>query len=48
MAQEAGAKSEYKQTSEPMIELGKNEEVRTLGRYGQVTLIMEEEQSFGD
>jgi len=38
----------YQESPAPIIELVNNEAVRTLDSYGQVTLIMEEEQAAGN
>jgi hypothetical protein len=41
-------KYEYMQSSNPIISIIDDRKIKTLDKYGKVTLIMEEYQSFGD
>lgn len=41
-------KYEYMQSSNPIISIIEDRKIKTLDKYGKVTLIMEEYQSFGD
>ena len=41
-------KYEYMQSSNPIISIIEDRRIKTLDKYGKVTLIMEEYQSFGD
>ena len=39
---------EYKQTNSPIIELENDDSIRTLDKYGKVTVHVSEDQAYGD